>query len=314
MKNKKQTGKAFAKWLNYSWNDKLFYILVYAIVIIIAFVCLYPLYFTVIASVSDPHDVYTGKVNFWPSNFSLESYRLVFQNKSIWRGYANTIFYTVAGTCFNLLLTIPTAYALSKKRMFGRSFFMMLFVFTMYFGGGMIPAYIQMKQLHLINTPWIMIIGGGLSVYNVVVTRTYFQTNIPESLYEAARIDGANEFTIFFRFVLQLSAPIIAVITLYYAVGHWSSYFSAMIYLTDTDLHPLQLVLRKILILNEKAYELALESGESGEGLMAAAKQAEIAITMKYSLVFIASLPMLIMYPFVQKYFIKGIIVGYLKG
>lgn len=314
MKNKKQIGKGFAKWINYSWNDKLFYIVVYAVVFLIALVCLYPLYFTVIASVSDPHDVYTGKVSFLPSNFSLESYKLVFQNKSIWRGYANTIFYTVAGTCFNLFLTIPTAYALSKKRMLGRSFLMMLFVFTMYFGGGMIPTYIQLKQLGLVNTPWIMIINGGLSVYNVVVTRTYLQTNIPESLYEAARIDGASEFTIFFRFVLQLSAPIIAVITLYYAVGHWSSYFSAMIYLADTDLHPLQVVLRRILILNEKAYEVAMESGGSAEELMAAARQAEIATTMKYSLVFIASLPMLIMYPFVQKYFIKGIMVGSLKG
>ena len=304
-----------SKWSNYSLSDKIFLIVVYGTLILIAFVCLYPIYYTVIASVSDPYDVYRGKVNLLPSKFSLESYKLVFQNKSIWRGYANTIFYTVFGTLFNLFLTIPTAYALSKKRMFGRGFFMTLFLITMYFGGGMIPTYILYNNLGLINTRWIMIICGGLSVYNMIVTRTYFQNNIPETLFEAARIDGANEIRIFLKLVIPLSAPIIAVITLYYAVSHWSSYFNAMIYITNDELHPLQVVLRRILILNESAYTDAVSSSESSAEIIAnAAKQAEMALTMKYSLVFIASAPMLIIYPFIQKFFVKGIMVGSLKG
>ena len=304
-----------SKWSNYSLSDKIFLIVVYGTLILIAFVCLYPIYYTVIASVSDPYDVYRGKVNLLPSKFSLESYKLVFQNKSIWRGYANTIFYTVFGTLFNLFLTIPTAYALSKKRMFGRGFFMTLFLITMYFGGGMIPTYILYNNLGLINTRWIMIICGGLSVYNMIVTRTYFQNNIPETLFEAARIDGANEIRIFLKLVIPLSAPIIAVITLYYAVSHWSSYFNAMIYITNDELHPLQVVLRRILILNESAYTDAVSSSESSAEIIAnAAKQAEMALTMKYSMVFIASAPMLIIYPFIQKFFVKGIMVGSLKG
>lgn len=312
---RKERMKSINKWRNYSIGDKIFLIIVYSTLLLFTLACLYPLYFTVIASVSDAHDVYTGKVNLWPSGFTMEAYGLVFQNKSIWRGYANTIFYTVAGTLFNLFLTIPTAYALSKKRMFGRTFLMTLFIITMYFGGGMIPTYILFQKLNLINTPWIMIINGGLSVYNVVVTRTYFQNNIPESLFEAARIDGASEFRIFLKLVLPLSAPILAVITLYYAVGHWSSYFSAMIYITDMDLHPLQVVLRRILILNESAYQDALLSADAtAEMLQSAEKQAHLATTMKYALVFIASAPVLAIYPFIQKYFVKGMMIGSLKG
>ena len=306
-------AKRMRKWRNYSWNDKVFLIVVYGTVILITLMCLYPLYYTVIASFSDAADVYTGKVNIFPSGFTTEAYELVFQNDSIWRGYANTIFYTVVGTSFNLILTIPTAYALSKKRMLGRGFLMTLFVITMYFSGGMIPTYMLFKNLHLINTPWIMIINGGISVYNVIVTRTYFQNNIPESLCEAARIDGSNEFRIFFRIALPLSAPILAVITLYYAVSHWSSYFSALIYLTETDLHPLQLVLRRILILNETAYQDAMISGNS-DMISNALKQSQLAVTMKYALVFIASAPMLVLYPFIQKHFVKGIMVGSVKG
>ena len=305
--------KRINKWRNYSWSDKLFLILVYGTILMVAFICLYPMYYTVIASFSDPADVYTGKISLVPSGFNTDAYKLVFQNDSIWRGYINTIFYTVVGTVFNLILTIPTAYALSKKRMFGRGFLMTLFVITMYFGGGMIPTYILLKNMNLINTPWIMIINGGLSVYNVIVTRTYFQNNIPETLFEAAKIDGSSEFRIFFEIVLPLSAPIIAVITLYYAVSHWSSYFPAMIYITDTDLHPLQMVLRKILILNETAYEDALMSGNA-DLIQNALKQSQMAVAMKYALVFIASAPMLVLYPFIQKHFVKGIMVGSLKG
>lgn len=303
------------KWSNHPLGDKIFLIVVYTTLILIAFACLYPMYFTVIASISDAHDVYTGKVNFWPSNFTLEAYEMMLQNKAIWRGYGNTIFYTVTGTAFSLFLTIPAAYALSKKRMFGRDFFMTLFLITMYFSGGMIPTYLLMNSLHLLNTRWILIICGGLSVYNVVVARTYFQNNIPETLFEAARIDGANEFLIFLKLVIPLSAPIIAVIALYSAVSQWSSYFNAMIYITDNDLQPLQIILRRILILNEQAYERVLSSGDATtEQIEAAAKMAHMALTMKFSLVFIASAPMLVAYPFIQKYFVKGMMIGSLKG
>ena len=301
------------KWRDLPTGDKVFLTVVYVAILLVVLACAYPLYLTIIASISDPYDVYSGKVNLLPSGFSLDSYRLVFTNKSIWRGYSNSILYTVAGTAFNLFLTIPCAYALSKKRLYGRGIFTTIFIFSMYFSGGMIPTYILYKNLGMINTRWVLIIGGGLSVYNVIVTRTYFQNNIPEDLFEAARVDGASEFLTFFRLVLPLSAPIIAVMTLYYAVGHWGSYFSAMIYTYDQELQPLQLVLRNILILNETAYTDALASGDASL-IEDASRQAYLALTMKYSLVFIASAPMLAIYPFVQKYFVKGVMVGSLKG
>lgn len=310
---KNQINNKHRIWPGTTRGDRVFLTIVYVVIALVVLMCAYPLYLTIIASVSDPYAVYSGKVNLIPHGFTLESYQLVFSNSMIWRGYANSILYTVAGTCFNLFLTIPSAYALSKKRMYGRNFLTTVFLITMYFGGGMIPTYILYKNLELINTRWILIIGGGISVYNVIVTRTYFQNNIPETLFEAARIDGANEFLTFFKLVLPLSAPILAVITLYYAVGHWGSYFSAMIYTYDQALQPLQLVLRNILILNETAYTDALASGDAT--LIAdASRQAYLALTMKYSLVFIASAPMLIAYPFVQKHFVKGIMVGSLKG
>lgn len=301
------------KWKNTPAGDKIFIFVIYAVILLIIFLCAYPLYLTVISSISDPYEVYRGRVNFLPSGFTLESYRLVFTNKAIWRGYANTILYTVAGTVFNLVLTIPSAYALSKRRMWGRGIISTIFLITMYFGGGMIPTYMLYKNFGLINTPLLLIINGGVSVYNVIVTRTYFQSNIPDTLFEAARIDGANEFLVFFKLVIPLSAPIIAVITLYYAVGHWGSYFPAMIYTYDQKLQPLQLVLRNILILNESAFSDAMASGDA-ELIADAAKRAYTALTMKYSLVFIASAPMLVAYPFVQKYFVKGVMIGSLKG
>lgn len=301
------------KWKSISWQDKTYLTFVYSVLILLALVCLYPLYFTVIASVSDAHEVFLGNVLLWPKKFTLESYKLVFENRSIWKGYANSIFYTLAGTSMHLFLTIPAAYALSRKDMLGRSFFMVVFMITMYFSGGLIPSYILYKKLNLINTRWILVLLGAVSVYNMIVAKTYFQTNIPESLNEAARIDGANDFQIFFQIVLPLSAPIVAVIGLYSAVGHWSSYFNAMVYTSNADIQPLQVVLRQILILNESAFEDAMKSG-SADVIMDAERRSYLAITMKYALVFIASAPMLAIYPFVQKHFVKGIMVGSVKG
>ena len=240
---------------------------------------------------------------------------MVFENSEIWLGYANTVFYTVAGTLFNLMLTIPSAYALSKKRMFGRGLLTGLFLFTMYFSGGMIPTYVMVKNLGLVNTRWVLVLMGGLSVYNVIVTRVYFTSNIPEALYEAARIDGASELRIFGQLALPLSGPIVAVIALYYAVGHWNDYFTALIYATKKDYQPLSLVLRRLLIQNEAAYLGTMSDPNATEEMLAMALQRTYtAAAMKYSLVFISSAPMLIAYPFVQKFFVKGMMIGSLKG
>lgn len=309
-KSKKKKGE----WALASWDDRVFLIIVYSLLILLALICAYPLYFTIIASISDPHSVYLGKISFLPKGFTTEAYELVFQNKMIWKGYLNSIFYTACGTFFNLLLTIPAAYALSKKQLIWRTPLTVFLSFTMYFSGGMIPTYLLFKSLGMLNNMSVMIFAGGISIYNVIVTRTYFQNNIPESLCEAARIDGANEFQIFFRLVIPLSAPIIAVMTLYYAVGHWNNYFDGMVYLTNTNLQPLQVVLRKILIINENAYQEAiLAETDSATLLQDAARRTYLAITMKYSVVFIASLPMLIIYPFIQKHFVKGVMIGAVK-
>ena len=305
--------KKRSMWHGTTIGDKIFLTIVYGTIILVCLACIYPMYLTIIASVSEPMDVYNGKVNLLPSGFNLKAYEAVFKSDSIWLGYSNSLFYTVVGTLFNLFLTIPAAYALSKKRMYGRSFLTTVFLITMYFGGGLIPTYILFKNLGLVNTRWILIINGGLSVYNVVVTRTYFQNNIPDTLFEAARIDGAGEFLVFFKLVLPLSAPIIAVMTLYYAVGHWGSYFSAMIYTTKPALRPLQLVLREILLKGDQELQDAYMTGNLD--LIAQAQEAaQRALAMKYSVVFIASAPMLIAYPFVQKHFVKGVMVGSLKG
>ena len=291
-----------------------FDIVVNAILIFITLLCLYPLYYTVIASVSSFTAVATGKVSFWPIDFQLKAYKAVFENDQIWMGYRNTIGYTVAGTIFNLILTIPTAYVMSKKKMFGHPVFTWYFLITMYFGGGMIPTYLLYKDLGLLNNPLVMVITGGLSIYNMVVARTYFSSSIPSDLYEAGRIDGCTEFGLFFKIALPLSMPITAVMTLYYAVGHWNSYFNAMMYLTKVDYQPLSLVLRRILIMNQSAIDEAGLMTLDPALLADAAERANLAIVMRYALVLIASAPMLAIYPFIQKYFVKGVMIGALKG
>ena len=281
--------------------------------LLVLLVTVYPLYYTVIASFSSPEMVAGGKVTFWPIDFTLESYERVFANKKIWVGYANTIYYTVLGTIFNLLLTIPTAYAMSKKDLPYRNIIMTLFLITMYFGGGMVPKYLLVKSLGLINTRTVLIIMGGISVYNMIVTRTYFSTSISVSLYEAAEIDGAGEFKKFLSIAIPLAKPIVAVMLLYYAVGHWNSYFSALLYVSEPDYEPLQSVLRRILILNESALDQAKGGDVSLEELLSAAERSRIAYTMKYAVVFVASAPLLILYPFIQKYFVKGVMIGAVK-
>jgi len=297
-----------------STQDKIFDICNIIFMLLILFLMLYPLWFTVIVSFSDPLAVGAGDVWIVPVKPTLEAYQNVFKNDDIWTGYRNTIFYTVLGTSFNIFLTIPAAYVLSKKNLVGRNFLSWLFLFTMYFGGGLVPTYLLYKNLGLVNTRWILIIAGGLSVYNMIVTRIFFQTSIPEDIYESARIDGASNFCQFFKIALPLAKSIIAVMVLFYGVSHWNSYFNALIYTTKEELAPLQLVLRRILILNEDVMKDIMSGNISGDQMMDALRQSQLAETMKYALIFIASAPLLVAYPFVQKYFVKGVMIGSLKG
>lgn len=293
---------------------EVFDIVNFFFMLLILFITIYPLYFTVIASFSEPSAVATGKVIWRPVGFTLDSYKQVFAYKQIWQGYINTIFYTVLGTAFNLVLTIPAAYAVSKKYLPGRGIVMGFFLITMYFSGGMVPTYLLIKNLGLINTRLVLVIVSGISIYNLIVTRTYFTTSISESIYEASRIDGAGEIKTFLSIALPLAKPIIAVMVLYYAVAHWNDYFNALLYVSDQNLEPLQSVLRRVLIQNQNALDESMmqQSMSAGE-LLDSAQRAYAAYTMKYTMVFIASAPLLIAYPFVQKYFVKGVMVGAVK-
>lgn len=284
------------------------------ILVILTLVCLYPLYYTVIASFSDYLPVSTGTVYFWPVGFQTTAYEAVFQNKEIWVGYLNTILYTVFGTLFNLFLTIPTAYVMSKKDTPGHAFFTWFFLITMYFSGGMVPTYLLYKNLGLVNNPLVMVVAGGISIYNMIVTRTYFSNNIPDSLYEAGELDGASEFGLFFRIALPLSGPILAVMALYYAVGHWNGYWNAMMYLSQRKYYPLSLVLRNILIMNENAISEDLMGQLDPATIGDLTRKAQMAVVMKYAVVILSSAPMLCAYPFVQKYFVKGMMIGSVKG
>ena len=294
-----------------SRGDKIFITFIHVFLLLAMLLALYPLYFTVIASVSDPYKVATGKVYFFPTGFTLEAYANILKESQVWVGYKNTIVYTVLGTLLHLVCTIPCAYALSKRGMPGRRFFTLFFMFTMYFSGGMIPSYLLVKNLGLIDTRSILILLGAVSVYNMIVARTFFASSIPEELYESCRIDGGTEIRAFFSIALPLSKPIIAVIALYAAVGKWNGYFDALIYTSKPALQPLQLVLRNVLILNQS---FSVADATDAEEIAYMARRAYMVQTMKYALVFVASAPVLCAYPFVQKYFVKGVMIGSVKG
>ncbi|MBQ3079484.1 MAG: carbohydrate ABC transporter permease [Clostridia bacterium] len=278
---------------------------------VIIFVCAYPIYYTIVASFSDPNAVIGGKVFLWPIGYTLDSYRSVLNYSQVWTGYRNTILYTAIGTVYNLFLLLPASYALSRKTLKGRGLITGYFVFTMYFGGGTIPFYLVIKSLGLIDTPAVMIIPGAFSVYNMIITRTNFQS-FPETLREAAKVDGAGEFRIFMQIILPLSGAIISVMALYHAVGHWNSYFNGLLFLNSQKYFPLQLVMRQVLLMNQS---ISLDvTGMSTEELADLLRRQRLAETMKYSLIIIANLPILIAYPFVQKYFVKGVMIGSIKG
>lgn len=288
-------------------QDKIFNIVNTTILCLVTFAILYPLIFVVSNSFSSPSAVIAGKVWLWPVEPTLKGYVAVFEYKKIITGFGNSFFYTVVGTTLNVVITIMAAYALSRKDMIGRTLIMMLFVFTMLFHAGLIPTYLVVKDLGLLDTRWAMIFPTAVAVWNVIIARTFFQVTISDELLEASQIDGCTDFNFFFRIVVPLSAPIIAVLALFYAVGHWNQYFWALIYLRNPDLHPLQLVLRDILIQNEidESMMVDVEQLSQRDGLRQ---------LLKYSLIVIASIPILIIYPFVQKHFVKGVMIGSLKG
>ena len=290
-----------------SLDDRIFYILNTVVLTIIMLIVLYPLVFIVSCSFSAPHAITSGRVILWPVDVTLRGYKTIFEYPNILRGYANTFFYTFAGTLINVGITLIAAYPLARPNLPGKGPLMFLFSFTMMFSGGMIPTYILIRDLKMINTVWAMIIPGALSVYNMIITRTFMQSNVPNELLEASQIDGCSDFRYFVSVVMPLSKAVIAVITLYYAVGHWNSYFKAFLYLSEQDMYPLQIVLRDILLAN--SFDASMIMDEE----LAAAKQG-LADLLKYSLMVVSSLPVIIMYPFVQKYFIKGVLIGSLKG
>jgi putative aldouronate transport system permease protein len=264
-----------------------------------------------VASVSNPDLVNSGKVWLWPSGFSLAGYQALFADNSIMRGYANTLLYTIGGTLLNLAVTIPAAYALSRRDFIGRKFFTLMFTFTMFFSGGLIPTFMVVKSLGLYNNPWVMVILGATSMTNIIITRTFFETNLPKELLEAAQIDGCSNTRFFFSIVLPLSTSIIAVMTLFFAIVHWNGYFVALIYLRDEKWQPLQIVMRDILMRSQFTAEMLQQGGDSAAKLQ---QELQIAEQIKYALIVVASVPVMVIYPFVQKHFVKGVTVGAVKG
>lgn len=296
-------------------TDKVFDSISTTVLVLLALVCLYPIYYTIIASFSDPNLVITGQVYLTIKDFTLESYQEVMRYKSVFTGYRNSIIYTVLATLWSLLVMIPAAYALSKRQLKGRKILMFFFMFTMYFSGGMIPTYLLLKNLGLINNPLVLIIPNAVSVYNMLITRTFFECNFSESLAESARIDGASELRIFLQIALPLSGAIIAVMTLYHGVMNWNSYFSALLYIRDGDYYPLQLIMHQIL--NTSQNSMAGNPGKmslSSEAMVEMVRRQRAAYTMRYALVILANIPVLVVYPFVSKHFVRGVMIGAVKG
>ena len=290
-----------------SRDDLVYYIISGFIMSVLLVMALYPMVFVLSASFSSGDAVSSGKVILWPVELNLEGYKTVFRNNDILRAYWNTLLYTAAGTLINVSMALITAYPLSRRDLRGRGFLMLIFTFTMFFSGGMIPSYINISNLHLMNTFWVMVLPGALSVYNMIVTRTFIQTSIPYEMLEAASIDGCNDTKYFFSFVLPLSKAIIAVNTLFSAVNHWNAYFNAMIYLNDRDKFPLQNIMRELLVLNEMNLSDLVDPEQALLMLNSVA-------VLKYALIVVATVPILCAYPFAQKYFVKGVMIGSVKG
>lgn len=289
-----------------NWADTIFGAVVLLLSIVVFIIIVYPLWFVVIASISNSNLVNLGQVTFWPKDIRLYGFQQIMEDTRIWKGYANTILYVVAGTALNMVVTMPAAYALSRKNFKTRNKIMMYFVFTMFFNGGLVPTYMTISSLGLISTKTILIIFVAVNTYNLIIARTFIENSIPEDLYEAAVLDGCSHFTYFIKVVLPLSKAVNSVLILYYAVYHWNDYFNALIYNNKEDNAPLQIILREILLLNQ-AYANGNGGVQGGYGQSSADQ-------VKYAVIIVSTLPILCVYPFVQKYFEKGVMIGAVKG
>ncbi|AUJ84216.1 MULTISPECIES: carbohydrate ABC transporter permease [Enterococcus] len=294
MKKSKKTG-----------SERIFDFFVYGVAILLILLIIYPLWFVIIASFSDPADVGNGNVWLWPNEWRLDGYIRLFEQTLFWRGYLNTILYTIVGTAVALFVNIPAGYALSRKDLHGRKWLALLFIIPMFVSGGLIPIYLTIKNVGLLDTFWVMVIPFAVSSYNIIVARTFFNNSIPAGLWEAAQIDGCGTIRYFFSMVLPLSKAILAVIGLWTAVGIWNSWFNALIYLTNDNLQPLQLILRRLLISNQLLQTQA--TGELASELRATADM------MKYAAIVVSTAPIMMLYPFLQKYFNQGVMIGALK-
>lgn len=278
--------------------------------VLVCFVVGYPLWFVVIASISDPQAVETGQVWLWPVDISLDGYRRVLAESSIWTGYRKTIVYTLSGVVVHLAIVLPCSYALSRRQFVGRTAVTWYFLFTMLFSGGLIPTYLVVKNLGLLDTLWAVILPGAAGAWAILVGRAFFTQTVPEELNEAAKVDGAGDFQVFARIALPLSAPIIATLALFHGVGLWNEYFNALIYLSSRDAYPLQLILRELLIVSQDSTQGGGDVGGSGGSL---AEQLRVASLIKYAVMIVASLPLLVIYPFLQRFFTQGVLIGSVK-
>lgn len=298
---KKNSGKYVIK---NTASDKIFIFFMYFIGILFASFCLYPLIYVVSASFSHPDMISGGKVWLLPKKAQLTAYAAVLKNTEIWIGYKNTIIYSVVGTFINIVMTTIAAYPISRPDLKGRNLITVMMTFTMFFGGGLIPSFLLVRSLGMYNTMWALVIPGAISVYNVLIMRNFFQTSIPNELVEAAYVDGSSNIRTLLKIVLPLSKPILAVLVIFYFVGHWNSYFSALIYLNDKTKYPLQMFIREILIKSQSFGVDNLDSSTSGQ----------LYVSVQYAIIIVSSLPVLIMYPFMQRFFVKGVMIGSIKG
>lgn len=291
----------------YTRSDKIFYTVSAVFLVLLLIMVAYPIIFVLSASFSSGAAVSSGKVFLWPVDVSLEGYKAVFRNRDIWRSYGNTIFYVIVGTFINLVMLMTCAYPLSRPNLKGRNIIMFIFTFTMYFSGGLIPSYLLYLKIGILNTRLALLLPGALSVYNMIIVRSFIQSSIPGELYEAASIDGESQAGYFFRILLPLSKPVIAVMALFSMVGHWNQYFNALMFINDRDLYPLQIILREILVLGNIDANMTMDP-ELQQQL------ANMADVLKYALIVVSTAPILCVYPFIQKYFVKGVMIGSIKG
>lgn len=287
-------------------SDVAFDLVSYATLGLFTLLILYPLYFIVIASVSDPNGIFNGEVWLWPKDLTFDGYRRIFSEPTIWTGYRNSVFYAIVSAFVSAALVIMAAYPLSRKDFFGRNAFMTFFVLTLFFNGGIIPSYLLMKQLHLIDTMWAVVLPGAVDAFLIIIAKTFFQ-ELPDELREAAAIDGCRNIRYLWSIVLPVSKPILAVLVLFAVVRQWNGFFDALIYLSDAHKFPLQLVLRNILIQNQPSGNLVNDI----DTLLAKQRVTEL---IKFGVIIVAALPLLVLYPFLQRYFVKGVMIGSIKG